>query len=384
MYLSYAVIYSNTIRDNEILYTGGAGEGGGGIYLGNMSMPDIEGNTITLNHAKYGAAISSVGSEPIIRYNLIQNNAMYVSLQYSGSTWGAISMYDCPDFVIEGNWIIGNVASVGGGISVNAGFGGNILNNIITSNSAYDYSGYGGGGMGGGIYCEVAASSNNNFYILNNTITDNDATNLTLLWDRGGGIAVVLWSNTNKMVIANNIIAFNSSGIYSFVSVNIPHLVSNNDVFANVSELGENNYTNLPSGINDISVDPDFVNRPEWDFHLNPTSPCIDRGSNSAVPEFLTTDFEGNPRIEDGDGNGTDIVDMGAFESPGAQVGILGDINKDGQVDISDVILVLRIALQLDSPKLCSDINGDTGVDISDVILTLRMALGLDEKRPCL
>ena len=34
--------------------------------------------------------------------------------------------------------------------------------------------------------------------------------------------------------------------------------------------------------------------------------------------------------------------------------------------------------------KPCSDINGDGDVDISDVILTLRMALGLDEKRPCL
>jgi hypothetical protein len=62
----------------------------------------------------------------------------------------------------------------------------------------------------------------------------------------------------------------------------------------------------------------------------------------------------------------------------------LGDINCDDLVDISDVILVLRIALQLDTPKPCSDINGDGHVDISDVILTLRMALGLDEKKPCI
>lgn len=61
----------------------------------------------------------------------------------------------------------------------------------------------------------------------------------------------------------------------------------------------------------------------------------------------------------------------------------LGDINCDDIVDISDVILVLRIALQLDPLKPCSDINGDTIVDISDVILTLRMALGLDPLQPC-
>ena len=61
----------------------------------------------------------------------------------------------------------------------------------------------------------------------------------------------------------------------------------------------------------------------------------------------------------------------------------LGDINCDDNVDISDVILVLRIALQLDDVKPCSNINGDSGVDISDVILTLRMALALDPKVPC-
>jgi len=62
---------------------------------------------------------------------------------------------------------------------------------------------------------------------------------------------------------------------------------------------------------------------------------------------------------------------------------LLGDMNGDGVVDISDVILELRIALALDPVEPCSNINGDTSVDISDVILTLRMALGLDPIRQC-
>ena len=64
-------------------------------------------------------------------------------------------------------------------------------------------------------------------------------------------------------------------------------------------------------------------------------------------------------------------------------VSYMGDINGDGNVDISDVILVLRMALQLDPIKPCSDINNDGAVDISDVILTLRMALGLDALKEC-
>ena len=63
---------------------------------------------------------------------------------------------------------------------------------------------------------------------------------------------------------------------------------------------------------------------------------------------------------------------------------LLGDLNNDGVVDISDVILELRIALGIDPQVPCSDINGDGIVDISDVILTLRMALGLDPLRLCI
>lgn len=61
----------------------------------------------------------------------------------------------------------------------------------------------------------------------------------------------------------------------------------------------------------------------------------------------------------------------------------LGDMDCNNEVDISDVILILRIALHLDHRKTCSDINEDTNVDIADVILTLRIALGLDPKVPC-
>jgi hypothetical protein len=57
---------------------------------------------------------------------------------------------------------------------------------------------------------------------------------------------------------------------------------------------------------------------------------------------------------------------------------LIGDMNEDGVVDISDVIRVLRMALT------CANINGDGIVDIADVILTLRMALGLDLLKECI
>jgi hypothetical protein len=46
-------------------------------------------------------------------------------------------------------------------------------------------------------------------------------------------------------------------------------------------------------------------------------------------------------------------------------------------------ILAGYLVFSADSHKPCSDINDDGQVDISVVILTLRMALDLDEKRLC-
>lgn len=53
-----------------------------------------------------------------------------------------------------------------------------------------------------------------------------------------------------------------------------------------------------------------------------------------------------------------------------------GDINNDGETDISDVILCLRQAISLDpaNPEK-ADINNDEDIDISDVILILRRAI---------
>ena len=59
------------------------------------------------------------------------------------------------------------------------------------------------------------------------------------------------------------------------------------------------------------------------DYRLSPDSPCIDAGNNSAVPEGITTDLDGNPRFLDvletpDTGHGAlPVVDLGAYESLG-------------------------------------------------------------------
>jgi hypothetical protein len=66
------------------------------------------------------------------------------------------------------------------------------------------------------------------------------------------------------------------------------------------------------TGEGNIDADPLFVS--SSDLHLQPTSPCIDTGSNDAVPSGVTTDLDSNPRIVDGNADDVATVDMGAYE----------------------------------------------------------------------
>ena len=74
----------------------------------------------------------------------------------------------------------------------------------------------------------------------------------------------------------------------------------------------------FPSGTIDggglKSDDPLFVST--TDLHLQPCSPAIDAGDNSALPAGVTTDLDGNPRVFNATALPTSIIDIGAFEMP--------------------------------------------------------------------
>lgn len=73
---------------------------------------------------------------------------------------------------------------------------------------------------------------------------------------------------------------------------------------------------------NNIGSDPRFNGLGTGDYTLQSGSPLIDRGSNYVEilpfdpgPDLLpSTDILGNPRIEDGNGDGNPLVDIGAYE----------------------------------------------------------------------
>ncbi len=327
-YLSHSVISGNTITENEILnVVDGAG---GGIYF-KLSMPMIERNSITRNHARYGSAIYCLLSIPKILGNSIEENDMYSTYPiplYLGAVDGAITIDQGENLLIQNNIIRGNMAAIGAGINVKTNFAGRIQNNLILDNTAYDPRA--SGGMGGGIYCLVPTSATANLYIVNNTIVSNSATR----WDmqeEGGGIAISLpvplpppqILPPGKLVVGNNIIAFNSSGLFQTTTTPmVPFTLVKNDVF----NTGVN-YRDLSPGTGDISADPLFLDKGGGDFHLPCDSPCIDAGDNGAA-SLVAYDFDGNPRIVDGNMSGLAVVDMGAYE--------YGDTDRDGLSDATE------------------------------------------------
>ncbi|MHC4441777.1 MAG: choice-of-anchor Q domain-containing protein [Planctomycetota bacterium] len=83
------------------------------------------------------------------------------------------------------------------------------------------------------------------------------------------------------------------------------------------------NWTGSLGGVGNIGDDPHFINADGPDgiagteddnLRLQSESPCIDTGDNDALPDGITTDLDGNPRILNVN------VDMGAYEFQGIPV----------------------------------------------------------------
>jgi uncharacterized repeat protein (TIGR01451 family) len=279
---------------NNIIQGNWAAEGGGicidNSLDGGSKQPQIIGNTISGNTAVrttnwgWGGGIATCLTSPSIKNNTISNNTAY---------WGGglmIAWYS--GAIVENNTITGNQAlgseGVGGAFFIedSSAF---IKNNVIASNVAQRY--------GDGIYIVKYTTTPPQSQIVNNTIVANKYS------DSGTHEGIVV--RDLSPIIRNNIVVLNGYGIRRYSGPN--PVMSNNDVWGNSVA----NYSDLSPGTNDISADPLFVNPSGGDYHLQEGSPCIDAGTSSNAP---TTDFEGDHRPLDGDGNGSAGWDIGADE----------------------------------------------------------------------
>ncbi len=210
---------------------------------------------------------------------------------------GAITVLRSAEVSVSRCDFIGNSATHGGGIymsdnlSTTGDFKVEILQSVFWQNSVAGY--------GSGIWADGKSSSNSQrLYILNSSIVDNVGT---------GGINVnYCICRVENSIFWGNIIRKGTA----------PVVTVRTSCLENIS-----GYT----GYGNFSADPQFVDSFGGNLHLQPGSPCIDRGDNymdyhPMVPGFQSlplTDMDGNWRITDGNGDGVLTVDMGAYEQQG-------------------------------------------------------------------
>lgn len=295
--------------------------GGGGVSIGGSS-PTIEHNIIQNNAScGEGGGIAVSAGSPIIKENMIKNN--FQSGCSGGPGGGGIALLSAGSAQIIGNHIEHNVwPGNGGGISMDAAGTPTIMNNIISDNSSEN-------GQGGGIYL---INDSNNALIVQNLFYGNTASeggaiylsipdgspgpilvNNTILGGAGvtDGSAIYATGFDNQVQFFNNLFiglsgqnAVDCDGTYSPE----PPMFTNNDVYSPGGSGLEGTCASESSENGNISLDPLFVNQNKNKYKLQPGSPAINSGDDSA-PNVPKKDLAGKPRTVDG------TVDMGAYES---------------------------------------------------------------------
>jgi hypothetical protein len=185
--------------------------------------------------------------------------------------------------------------------------------------------------------------------VVNSSLWDNEATLV------GGGIFIVRTGTVVNCTVAANRNHISTSGLFGsgaagiaawsynlfFPSVaNVQNCIVWNNSGAGdgaqppeVSQLSgrpgrltvRNSCFNSPDllrGNGNIGSDPSFQDLESGDLHIAEGSPCIDRGDSfvdtnpfeSGLQFLPELDLGGLPRVTDGNGDGADAVDMGAFE----------------------------------------------------------------------
>ncbi len=292
---------------NNVGVRGGAAQAGGStfidcLFFGNSSSALHAANQQVINcmfientSSSDGGAILS-GGQPVLVNSIFINNSCV-------DEGGAVSLVGDVNTVVNCVFF-GNSGARGGGLHSDQGTV-SVTNSVFSGNTATQ----GGAILFRGFSEEASVS--------NCTVSANTATN-----DVGG-----IKAELPVIAIANSICYGNSDSGGSGESAQLTVVGALTLEYSCIQGL-----SGTLGGIGNIGDDPlfqdpdgsdDTVGTPDDDVRLLPGSPCIDAADNSAVPEDIETDLDGNPRFLDvpetaDTGNGTlPIVDMGAYESLG-------------------------------------------------------------------
>jgi hypothetical protein len=287
---------------NSVIFDSNISSNKGCMINEKESNPILNGVTFSNNSAKYGAGMYNYQSSPTLTDVVFTNNA-------AGQVGGAMENEDHSNPILTNVLFEGNSAYHEGGGMFNIMGSNPILTNVAFNNNSVTGDG-GGGGMNNynssPILTNVTFSGNHavvgggignwqsNLILLNVTFSKNTA-------DQYGA---AMYSQESRPKITNTIIWGNTPGNSQIMN---DRGVSN--ITYSIIEGGH-------AGTGNIDVNPRLGTLVDNGgltsaYSLGTGSPAIDAGSPSECPTFDQFDL---PRPEDGDGDGSAVCDIGAFE----------------------------------------------------------------------
>ena len=237
---------------------------------------------------------------------------------------------------------LGNTAGVGGAILLSSGSAPTFINCLFADNVGTNPG-------GGAIYCNAGSNPT----IINCTFVNNSG--------NGGAI----YSSRSSVPTVIGSILYGNSPNQIFV-----------DASGGQPDVSYSNIEGGWPGTGNLADDPNLVDPSGGDFRLASGSPCIDAADNTALPAFITTDLDGNPRFLDdptmpnvgipGGTGGNAIADMGCYESqtPGCYADC-DTTTGQGVLDIFD-FLCFGNRFAANDPYAC-DCDTSTGLGVCDI-----------------
>ncbi|MCG8407426.1 MAG: hypothetical protein MI923_19680 [Phycisphaerales bacterium] len=371
-----AAIYNDRVRDQ---FSGQVPLIRACTFIGNIADGSTGG----------GAGVYSSRSHPLI------DDCMFIGNRAgpNGSTLapgGAIQNSDSNAIVMNCAFIGNTASSRGGAIGsfsgspsfVNCLFSGNRVEANLTDRD------------GGGLHIVSGTA-----LVLNCTFSENNATN------NGGG----LWISSADSTVSNCIFWNNADlggtdeSAQIFIDGSSPSLGFL--CVQGLSSLTGAGHTGLDPLFRDADGVDDIVGTEDDDLRLQPGSPCIDAGDNTAVPpdafdldgdtdtvEPIPFDATGDLRFRDdpdtadtGNPDGVNsLIDMGAHEFRPVPVFLLGDLNCDGSVSGLDITPFVQALLDPSAYagafSFCNidhaDMNQDTLIDTGDIAPLVEALVG--------
>ena len=302
---------SPTIVGNVITATGWCGNLGTAISV-QMGSPLIQGNVIRGNQLSRGCSGTAyavwVGAggdtvRPVLIGNTIEDNYGENGIRGRGLFVGNASA------LVQNNTIRRNN---GGGIELYDNRA-TIVHNLIVDNTAH---------QGGGIYWHISQNDPTPL-LLHNTVVRNNATDGDAVYANGFDRGVVSEGNVYAGV--------DSAAVRCTSDFDATPPVFRSNLVHTPGMNGFSGCGALPAG--NQTAAPVFVNAAAGDFRPAAGAPMVDRGPSTTNPALPVTDLRGETRVLDGNGDGTGVVDIGAFEHRRASAPVLPN------VDLGDVVV---------------------------------------------